>query len=506
MSPRRALLGAGCALLAAPAPGLAITPAVPATLFITSSTYTGTASTLTVGEPLPINPVVDAQYNGTYPTVFFNDTIDGNFGITSPIELIVQPVTIGFSGGTNSGAETRIDVTQLTGIATSFSSKSELGVHLSTDGSAITFTGYHAGLNALDVSNANTAGHVDPTNTDVQTATPRTVVQFNLANASFTTIDTEAYSGNNMRGAIYAPNANGSGANEYLLVGNAGNGSGTEPTYIVNDTGVQLATQAAAPATLTVGVQNGTPGSSTGFEFGFSVTSLGDAADKSGKDDNFRGVTVFNNTMYVSKGSGSNGVDTVYEVLPGNVSGVLPTAANAATTQVKILPGFPTGLAKNITDNSPTTEFYPFDMWFANATTLYVADEGPQDLTTDVNAGLQKWIFNGTSWVLAYTIQAGLNLDRPYSVPGYPAQYDPAVTGLRHLTGIVNGNSVVLYATTSTYSSLGDPGADPNAVVQVVDQLSATSLPTGESFTTVVQPFARTVNRGVLLYPAAYTP
>ncbi len=42
------------------------------------------------------------------------------------------------------------------------------------------------------------------------------------------------------------------------------------------------------------------------------MTELKDKSDKIGKDDNFRGLTVFNNVLYYTKGSGSNGVNTVY--------------------------------------------------------------------------------------------------------------------------------------------------------------------------------------------------
>ena len=44
----------------------------------------------------------------------------------------------------------------------------------------------------------------------------------------------------------------------------------------------------------------------------FNVTQLGDKADKIGKDTNFRGLTIYNNVIYYTKGSGSNGVNTVY--------------------------------------------------------------------------------------------------------------------------------------------------------------------------------------------------
>jgi hypothetical protein len=44
----------------------------------------------------------------------------------------------------------------------------------------------------------------------------------------------------------------------------------------------------------------------------FNITELGDKPDKIGKDTNFRGLTIFNNVIYTSKGSGGNGVNTVY--------------------------------------------------------------------------------------------------------------------------------------------------------------------------------------------------
>jgi hypothetical protein len=44
----------------------------------------------------------------------------------------------------------------------------------------------------------------------------------------------------------------------------------------------------------------------------FNVTELKDKADKVGKDDNFRGMTIFNNILYYTKDSGTNGVNTMY--------------------------------------------------------------------------------------------------------------------------------------------------------------------------------------------------
>jgi hypothetical protein len=60
--------------------------------------------------------------------------------------------------------------------------------------------------------------------------------------------------------------------------------------------------------------------------------------------------------------------------------------------------------------------------------------------------------------------------------------------------------SVTLWATTSTSSSSGDNGADPNKVVTITDKVSAATL-TGnvaeEQFKTVVGPTYGIVYRGV---------
>src|SRR5208282_3462008 len=97
-------------------------------------------------------------------------------------------------------------------------------------------------------------------------------------------------------------------------------------------------------------------------------------SDKPGKDTNFRGLTIFDNTLYVSKGSGGNGVNTVYQV---GTAGTLPAAAippgdSNLSLPITILPGFPT----------TGTSTFPFGIWFANANTLYVADEGTGTIGT----------------------------------------------------------------------------------------------------------------------------
>ena len=388
---------------------------LPGDLAITYSVYPGLTNPFTgstggytppnipVGSTtvLPINPTVAAVASGAYPGVFNNDGVDGNFGVAS--SLYLGQITPGTGGGV---VQSSTDLTALTGTATSFSSKSEGALNLSTNWQALTVMGYATTVGTLDASKANTPGHIDPTNTDIQVPTSRSVVQIN-ADGTTQVTNTGAYSGNNGRAAILANNVNGSGTSQYLIVGNAGNGSGIEPASIATDTGVRLVVPGVTTGTTTsVGLQQGTLGNKNGFQEGFALQQTNPEtgqpygpADKSGKDNNYRGETIFGNTLYVTKGSGGNGVNTVYQV---GATGTLPTAATAATTTIAPLPGFPTFLATPTSPLPPTFPdgYTPFGIWFANASTLYVADEGDgtmADAATDPQAGLGKWsLVNGS--------------------------------------------------------------------------------------------------------------
>jgi len=436
-----------------------------------------------------------AGFNGLYPFVFNNDLNDGSFGITSRI-FLEQITPFGFRFSTlevPNSLQPSIAPTS-DQLVTSFSSKSELALNLSTDGRYVTFMGYVAPVNALDASNSNTPGVIDPTN-PVGLNVNRAVAQVDQF-GKFHFTETNAYSGNNGRAAILSK---ANGADFYYTAGNAGNGGNPEPTGIVLGAGTQIIDPSDEPERLQA------PGLPTPVGT-FNITDLGDKADKFGKDDNFRGLTIFNHVLYYTKGSGSNGVNTVYfldttgTACPNGVglpspSAVLPstadTAYNPATgtpTNMCILAGFPTMLAKDHTTN------FPFGIWFANATTLYLADEGDGDASgTDLYthaaaqtmAGLEKWVFNSSTktWNLAYTLQTGLNLGVPYTVPNYPTgtnpatglPWSPATDGLRNLTGAVGDDGfATIWAVTSTVSGSGDQGADPNRLVVIFDWLQNT--------------------------------
>jgi uncharacterized protein (TIGR03437 family) len=465
-------------------------------IVLTRSVYTGGPNTVAIGQALPpVCPATascgkgKASDNGAGPSttstnnVWNNDKVDSNFGITSPIFIDQMTPT---------GTLVNTLPVPVNMMVTSFSSKSEMAINLSTDGTALTMMGYIAPVNTIDVSNSNTPAVYDPTN-PAGGSYYRGVLQIG-ANGAMQVTPTNAYNGNNGRAAIMS---NGL----YYLVGNSNNGSGT-PANVVAAGGVQLATPGQSEATppLQVGA--------------FSITSLTNpatgqpyAADKAGKDNNYRGLTIFNNTLYVTKGSGSNGVDTVYQV--GN-TGTLPTPTTAATASITILPGFPQAIARTAGANN----IYPFGIWFANANTLYVADEGDgvaADAAGSQYAGLQKWILWGGQWQLAYVLQKGLNLGVQYSVPNYPTSLNPATAGLRNITGRVNGDgTVTIWGVTSTVSANGDQGADPNKLVMITDliayQTAAGAAFANEAFTTVRTANANEVLRGVALAPTSTTP
>ena len=506
----------------------------PGNLVVSRSVYDNNPNNVKIGQILPPNCIATqggcsgpAAYDGTYPTVFNNDLVDGSFGVTSKI-VLDQFTTAGSLVNSLEVPNSNHVGRALLGdqMVTSFSSKSELSLNLSTDGQYLTFMGYVAPIDDIDVSNSNTNQDVDPTN-PVGRSYYRAVAQLDVnGNLHFT--ETNAYSGNNGRAAILN---NSNGANFFYTAGNAGNGANPQPDGIIIGAGTQIINPLMQPLVLQQPQQPTPVGS-------FNVTQIGQPQDKIGKDDNFRGLTIFNNVLYLTKGSGGNGVNTVYFVDPtvticndNNGIGLPPTNATLPTAplaydptllQTKgldpnnmcILNGFPVAL------KSKTS--FPFGVWFANATTLYVADEGDGDNTyangqytkaaSNPLSGLQKWIFDSTSgkWNLAYVIQSGLNLGVPYTVPNYPTGNNPATglpwapgtDGLRNLTGTVNGDgTVTIYAITSTVSGGGDQGADPNMLMVVSDQLSAASLPPGESFSTFDAANSGEVLRGVSFTP-----
>jgi len=545
----------------------------PGSIVLSGTVYVGNAGTITPGEVLPpgclnTGPVTSpnaatvnvpllpadqtkstnttavtvscgyASDNGEAPNlhdshnVWNNANTDGSFGVSSPIVLWdLSP----------SGDLLGVLPVPSDEMVTSFSSKSELALNRSADGRSLTFMGYRGGpgcptltldtttnvltqgtnvgptsptaSNLIDVSASNTPGLCDPTNpavasyigADNPTAYFRSVAEVDAwGGISYT--DGDAYSGDNSRAGIKADNG------LYYSVGNDNNGGLSKKQMpetqlgldLSHSTGAELFVPGAAPLV---------PPNNNMISY-FLISS----SDKPGKDTNFRGETIFNDTLYVAKGSGGNGINTVYQL---GTAGVLPTTSNAPAGGLvdepyAILPGFPTSAT---TTDSPGG-YYPFGLWFANDTTLYVCNEGDlvytagqtingqanvADAGTLANAGLQKWVLTSGTWVLQYTIQNGLDLGVPYGVRDYPTSIEPATGGCRNIIGVDNHDgTATIYAITSTISLNGDNGADPNKLVKVTDSIDATKPAAYgylDRFVTVRSARAGEAFRGVALAP-----
>jgi hypothetical protein len=659
----RGLVAAACAAVCSVSGAFAQGPPIFAAgdILVSRTTYTGTASTVPFPGLLPNNAASTAD--GSFPNVFNNETPDGSFGVTSPIYLDRMTIT--------GGLISTIPVTSVVfnqssaSVATSFPSKSELGLSLTPDAGGVTFMAYGSAMNALDVSNSNTPGHVDitnPVNGQGILINQRDIIELSATGAAQVTT-TNAYSGNNGRNVLLGSNGN------YFMVGNAGNNgksvtlasgtvtltsgsasvslsgastsanfyvgtpfsganvptgayitgiadathftisatatgaasgkytanagavqlagisftsgatsitvadtlklvpgmplsgvgfatgsyikSITDATHFVasaattahsgagsytaavsnsmlsDDTGVQMIQKYvddtagtgtgnldAITNSMVVGKVNGAYGVTPGYQRGFSMTQIGAAADKSGKDDNFRGITNHNNTIYVTKGSGGNGLDAVYQVnpsggayVPPGSSAGLPTSVDAGTASINPLPGWPltsTGANESCDTATPPCSpvpvvYHPFGIWFANDTTLYVADEGPPGVTNAAPGGLHKWTYNsGTSqWELKYALAAS-------TIPSYQIAGIGTLqaAGLRNIAGIDNGDGTVtiLGITSTSGQTLNDEGADPNQLVSITDNLAATSLPS-ESFTVVETAAYGDALRGITRVP-----
>jgi hypothetical protein len=507
----------------------------PNTLIISSSTYVnseGAVAKLVPGTQLPgtgdtlnsqgvvtaSGSTVSATSGNNYVTVWGNEVVDASFGVTSPITLTdIEP---------HSGhvfATLSVPTHQ---VVTSFSSKSELGLHYTRDrnGGHLTFVGYGlAGVGALDVSNADAVQGQDLTNPvtyafGAEYAFSRTIVSLDDRD-DFTYTPTVNYGGNNGRAALLASNG------LYYTVGNANNGNastfGSNTNFtnpdVTETTGVEVVSPIDARSA-NVAVPGGNSAEVN------PLLQLGEnkgKADKPGKDDNFRGITEYNGALYFTKGSGSNGIQTVYTVTTGpqyatdaipqadvgpSVGNLLPTLAGAGSAAVQVVNGFPVDSAR-----TAGGDFTPFAIFFANDTTMYVTDEGTGDATDTASppaghAGLEKWsLVNGT-WQLDYVLTKGL-IGLSYG-PLYDRKGQnpwPAVTnvGLRNLAGRLNRDgTVTLWAVTSTTDANAantDVGADPNEVVAIRDVVAATSATqvANESFSVVASPVYGKVYRGV---------
>jgi hypothetical protein len=149
-------------------PGPSGTQLSPGNLLVSRSVYDNNPNNLTAGVTvLPPNCVSGcavAIAGGTYPQVFNNDNVDGSFGITSKIFLdqltpfgqLINSIEVPNSSDRGVGPNSDQMVT-------SFSSKSELALNLSTDNRSVTFMGYLAPMHSTSRMRTHPASSIRPT-------------------------------------------------------------------------------------------------------------------------------------------------------------------------------------------------------------------------------------------------------------------------------------------------------------------------------------------------------
>jgi len=299
--------------------------------------------------------------------------------------------------------------------------------------------------------------------------------------------------------------ANGS-VNTTTAVYNVFNDNNPRSAYTVDGTSIYISGQGNSPDNTggvfytTLGSQNPsvTPTSITGADAG------------SGTSQETNEVQIYNNTLYVSTDSKEGATNRDFIGTLGTAGSPPTTLANGGNGQT-MLPGYGSsnghgtltisgngnGLAGQ---NGKTINLSPQNYFFANSTTLYVADSGVPKNSGGSNStlgdgGLQKWSLISGSWVLDYTLSAGLGLVANTSTDG--------VSGLYGLTGEVVGGQVELFATSYVLAD-----TDQTYLYGITDTLSDTtaSQASGETFSVLDTAPTDADFKGVAFAPEAATP
>jgi len=312
------------------------------------------------------------------------------------------------------------------GIIGEYGSSSEGTIQVSGNGQYLTIGGYDGNLaaNGGPYGGGHTA-EAQSTDTNV----PRVAAVINIATGAVdtSTVLNDIYNTNNPR-AVYSPD----GTSLYLS-GQGANASDEGGLYLTSK-GTNTTTGGAAPTPIFNAVSTRT------------ITQAFYNANGT--------ASAVANTFYAADQNSGKGVLTGIFEYAGS-----PTSSQGSNTGTQLTPA-------SGTVNGTATNFSPEAFAFANATTLYVADTGDPKAGGVGDGGIQKWVFSGGSWNLAYTL-------RPSTfVPTTTAtSVSSGETGFESMALRLDGNgNVDIYATSYT---AGD--ANPNGLYAVVDNVSFTT-------------------------------
>jgi hypothetical protein len=322
------------------------------------------------------------------------------------------------------------------GVEGEYGSSSEGNIQLSGNGQYLTLAGYSAtaATSGIDASTNSANGTSFPVGTPFSKATvalaqatdtnlPRIPIFVDSnGNVNSTTVLNDLYNTNNPRSVYSATGSN-------FYISGQGDGNTSDQAIWFANTGINTVTNTGTPP---VAIYNA-------------------------HDTRF--VTQYNGNTYYSIDT-SSGKFTGVQELTGS-----PTSLSTPT---------PITAGNNGKTGKNEVFYSPEGFYFANPTTLYVADTGVPKAGSVGDGGIQKWILNGSSWTLAYTLTPS-----NFLTPSAVATATSGESGFEAITGQIVGGNVDLYAVSYT---VGDD--NPDGLYSIADTLSDTtqSQVTGETF------------------------
>jgi len=375
-----------------------------------------------------------------------NAATDSGFpiGVPTPISLLeFSPAGAGDGAPLTTFTLPTTDSGNNFGIVGEYGSSSEGTIQLSTDGQCLTLGGYSAEPSCAGTGGP-AGGYSDANGVKLGQSTDTSVPRvFALVDANgevnSSTVSNNVFSTNNPR-SEYLDGA-------LLYISGQGSGSADQGLYVT-----------------TVGKN--------------TVTHPDSGPTKIYTMNDTRITQVYDGNLYYSADSKDKAAGIFeYQGKP----------VNSGQTAVKIIPG-DNGLSGSSQENYSPEQYY-----FANRTTLYVADTGNPKNGGRGDGGIQKWTLNGSTWTLDYTMKdPGFKTDtlQAHGECGFEA-----IAG--RVVGTDAGAKVELFAVSYTLGK-----GDPDGLYRITDCLGGIS-DGGATFTEMEASGANRLFKGVAFAPQA---
>jgi hypothetical protein len=312
------------------------------------------------------------------------------------------------------------------GIVGENGSSSEGTIQVSGNGQYLTIGGYDGNLDENGAPSGGYGGGNTALAQSTDTNVPRVAATIDITTGAVdtSTVLNDVYNTNNAR-SVYSPDGS------TFYISGQGAGKSDEGGLYLTSKGTNTTTGGPAPTPIFNAV-------STRTVTEYNVDAATGTASSSP------------NLYYSADQNSSKGIQTgIFEY-----SGT-PTGTQGTSTGTMITP-------TSVTVGTTTYNLSPEGFFFANATTLYVADTGSPKAGGTPDGGIQKWSFSSanSTWVLDYTLT--------YNFAANGA--GDTETGFASLAGEVVNGQVELYATSYTSAD-----AAPDGLYGVSDTLADTT-------------------------------